>query len=123
MKSTVFTLCLAVIVPAAAAGQPGGPPREMRFSGPSATAALCESLLDAGRSAEAQGRLDFTAEVEFGFGGSTDATARIWMGSPYSIGRINFDGHSAINDSTLRRALTIYEHDLLDVGQDRKSVV
>ncbi len=37
----------------------------MRFTGPSAVDALCACLLDARRSAEAQGRLDFTAEVEF----------------------------------------------------------
>jgi hypothetical protein len=37
----------------------------MRFVGPSAVDALCAWLLDARQSAEAQGRLDFTAEVEF----------------------------------------------------------
>ena len=35
---------------------------------------------------------------------------------------INFTGHSGINDSTLRRAMTIYERDLLDVGQLRRSL-
>ena len=110
---------MAVLAPAAAAGQMAGPPREMRFSGPSAVGALCACLLDAGRSAEAQGRLDFTAAVELA---GADATARIWMGSPYSIGRINFAGHSAINDSTLRRAMTIYERDRLDVRQLRRSL-
>jgi hypothetical protein len=80
-------------------------------------------LLDLRRSAEAQGRLDFTAEVESaGTGGPLDLTARIWVGSAHAVGRINFTGHSAINDSTLRRAMTIYERDLLDVGQLRRSL-
>src|SRR6185436_5849199 len=122
MRRCALALCIAVIAPAAAAGQPAGPPREMRFSGASAVNELCACLLEAGRSAEAQGRLDFTAEVEFAAGRSTEATARVWMGSPYSIGRINFAGHSAISDSTLRRALTIYERDRLDVGQLRRSL-
>ena len=123
MKSAAFALCLAIIAPAAAAGQPAVPLREMRFTGPSAMDALCACLLDARRSAEAQGRLDFTAEVELaGTGGPVDVTARIWMGLAYAVGRINFAGHTGINDSTLRRAMTIYERDLLDVGQLRRSL-
>ena len=64
MKSAAWTLCLACIAPAVAAAQPAIPPREVRFTGPSATRALCACLLDLQRSAEAQGRIDFTAEVE-----------------------------------------------------------
>jgi Surface antigen variable number repeat len=61
--------------------------------------------------------------VEFaGTGGPVDVTARIWMGLAHAVGRINFAGHSGINDSTLRRAMTIYERDLLDVGQLRRSL-
>jgi hypothetical protein len=120
MKSAAFALCLALIAPATAAGQPTG---RLRFTGPSAVDALCACLLDARRSAEAQGRLDFTAEVEFaGTGGPVDVTARIWMGLAHAVGRINFAGHFGINDSTLRRAMTIYERDLLDVGQLRRSL-
>jgi hypothetical protein len=122
MNAGLIALCVAVLAPAAAAGQPADRPREVRFSGASAVGALCTCLLDAGRTAEAQGRLDFTAEVEFGSGGSTDATTRISMGSAYSIGRINFAGHSTINDATLRRAMTIYERDRLDVRQLRRSL-
>jgi hypothetical protein len=122
MKSAGFALCLTVIVPAAVAGQPADRPFEMRFSGPSATAAVCACLLDAGRTAEAQGRLDFTAEVEFAGAAGADVTARIRMGSAYSIGRISFAGHSTINDSTLRRAMTIVERDRLDVRQLRRSL-
>ncbi len=123
MKSGAFALCLAIIAPAAAAAQPAGRLREMRFTGPSAMDALCACLLDARRSAEAQGSLDFTAEVEWaGTDLSLDLTARIWMGSAHVVGRINFAGHSGVNDSTLRRAMTIYERDLLDVGRLRRSL-
>ena len=123
MKSAALALCLALIAPAAAAGQSAVPLREVRFSGPSAVDDLCACLLDLRRSAEAQGRLDFTAEVESaGTVGPPDLTARIWVGSAHAVGRINFTGHSGINDSTLRRAMTIYERDLLDVGQLRRSL-
>ncbi len=123
MKSAALALCLALITPAAAAGQSAVPPREVRFSGPSALDELCACLLDLRRSAEAQGRLDFTAEVESaGTGGPLDLTARIRVGSAHAVGRINFTGHSGISDSTLRRAMTIHERDLLDVGQLRRSL-
>jgi hypothetical protein len=123
MKSAAFALSLALIAPAAVTGQPAGHLREVRFTGPSAVDALCACLLDARRSAEAQGHLDFTAEVEFdGVGTSVDVTARIWMGSPHAIGRINFAGNSRLNDSTLRRAMTVYERDMLDVGELRRSL-
>ena len=124
MKSATLALCLALIAPAAAAGQPAGRPREVRFTGPSAVDALCACLLEARRSAEAHGRLDFTAEVEFAAdtGGPVDVTARIWMGVAHAVGRIDFAGHFGINDSTLRRAMTIYERDRLDVGQLRRSL-
>jgi len=123
MKSAGFTLCLALIALAAAADQSPVPLREMRFSGPSAVDELCACLLDLRRSAEAQGRLDFTAEVESaGTGGLLDLTAHIWEGSAHAVGRINVTGHSGINDTTLRRAMTIYERDVLDVGQLRRSL-
>ena len=123
MKSAAFTLCLTLIAAAAAADQSAVPLQEVRFSGPSAVDELCACLLDLRRSAEAEGRLDFTAEVESaGTRGPLDLTARIWVGSPHAVGRIKFTGHFGINDSTLRRAMTIYEHDLLDVGQLRRSL-
>ena len=123
MKSAAFALCVALAAPAAAVGQPAGPPREVRFTGASAVDALCTCLLDLRRSAEAEGRLDFTAAVEFtGSPGSTELTARIWAGSAHAVGRIEFAGHSGINDSTLRRAMTLYERDRLDVGQLRRSL-
>jgi hypothetical protein len=122
MRSAAFALCLALVAPAAAA-QTAGPVREVRFTGPSALDALCACLLDARRSAEAHGRLEFTAEAESsGTGSSAEVTARIWMGPAHAVGRIDFAGHSRINDTTLRRAMTIYERDLFDVGQLRRSL-
>jgi hypothetical protein len=121
--------------------------REVHFTGPSAVTALCACLLDARRAAENQGRLDFAAEVEVGAWHQLhdqsevgarhqlhdrseigawhqlhDLTARISMGSAHTVGRITFTGHSGVNDSTLRRAMTLYERDLFDVGRLRRSV-
>jgi hypothetical protein len=122
MKVAGGALCIALIAPLAAAAQPAGRPREVRFSGSSAMQALCECLLDARRIAETQGHIDFSAEVESAAGGSVDIIARIWMGSPHAVGRINFAGHSILNDSTLRRAMTIYERDRFDVSELRRSL-
>ena len=123
MPSVLLALWLALIASDTAAGQPAAGLREMRFTGPSAVDELCSCLLELRRSAEAQGRLDFTAEVESaGADAPVDLTARIWAGSAHAVGRINFTGHSGINDSTLRRAITIYERGLLDVGQLRRSL-
>ena len=123
MKPAAIALCLAFVVPAAAAGQPAVRPREMRFTGPSAVDALCTCLLELRRSAEAQGRLDLAVEVDSDdTNGQVDLTARIWMGSAHVVGRIEFGGNSRINDSTLRRAMTIHERELLDVIQLRRSL-
>ena len=119
MRSAALALSLALIAPTAAVGQSAVGLREVCFTGSSAVDELCACLLDLRRSAEAQGRLDFTAEVE---SAGTALTARIRVGSAHAVGRINFAGHSGINDSTLRRAMTIYERDLLDVRQLRRSL-
>jgi hypothetical protein len=123
MKFVLLVLCLIVIAPGMADGQPATGPREVRFTGPSAVNDLCACLLELRSDAETQGRIDFTAEVEStGADGPVDLTARIWEGSAHAIGTINFAGHSRIDDSTLRRAITIYERDLLDVRQLRRSL-
>ena len=123
MKSAAFAICLAVGIPITAIAEPAAGVREMRFTGPSAADALCTCLLDEWRSAEAQGRLDFAVEVTTaGTRESGDMTARIWMGSSHAVGRINFSGHSRINDTTLRRAMTIHERELLDIAQLRRSL-
>jgi hypothetical protein len=123
MKFVLLVLCLALVAPGPAAGQPTVSLREVRFTGPSAVEELCACLLDLRRNAEAQGRLDFTAEVESASAdGPVDLTARISEGSAHTVGQINFAGHSRIDDSTLRRAMTIYERDLLDVRKLRRSL-
>ena len=84
--------------------------------------ALCGCLLDVRRIAETEGRLDFSAMVEVAAaGGPIDVTAHVRMGSAYAVGRIDFTGHHAINDSTLRRAMTLRERDLFDVRKLRRS--
>ena len=123
MKSVMLALGLALVASDTAAGQAAAGLREVRFTGPSAVHELCACLLDLRRRAEAEGRLDFTAEVQSnGAEAPVDLTARIWAGSAHAVGRINFDGHTGINDSTLRRAMTIYERGLLDLGQLRRSL-
>ena len=119
-----FAVCLALTAPVAAFAQMPGRVRAVQFTGASAAGALCASLLKEWQSAEAQGRLDFAVEVvSAGTGESALMTARIWTGSPHAVGRINFTGHSNINESTIRRAMTIHERELLDVGQLRRSLL
>ena len=97
--------------------------REVRFTGGTATDEVCACLLDARHTAESQGRINFTADVVFGGSGEqVDVTARIWMGSAHAVGRINFIGHDSVNDSTVRRALTLHERDLFDVTRLRRSL-
>jgi len=97
--------------------------REVRFTGESAVEELCACLLEARQIAEVQGRINFSADVAYAGGGPpVDVSARIWMGSAHAVGRIMFTGHFAVNDSTLRRAMLIYERDLFDVIQLRRSL-
>lgn len=94
-----------------------------RLRGRSTIDALCACLLEARRIAESDGRLDFSAVVEVAdAGGLIDLTTHVRMGSAYVVGRIDFAGHDAINDSTLRRAMTLYERDVFDVGKLRRSL-
>ena len=84
----------------------------MHFSGPSAVDELCACLLDLRRSAEAQGRLDFTAEVESAGSERAAGSDRAHLGGFRLCGRADqLHRPLAINDSTLRRAMTIYERD------------
>ena len=95
-----------------------------RHRGRSTIEALCACLLDVRRIAETEGRLDFSAMVEVAAaGGPIDVTAHVRMGSAYAVGRIDFTGHHAINDSTLRRAMTLRERDLFDVRKLRRSLI
>ena len=84
---------------------------------------LCACLLEARTIAESQGRLDFSVEIETSEGlAPSDGTVHLQMGSQYVVGRIDFTGHVNINDSTLRRAFTLRERELFDVGELRRSL-
>jgi hypothetical protein len=85
--------------------------------------AMCACLLEAQQVAESQGRIDFGVAAEINADGDAlDVTAHLQMGSPYSVGRIHFAGRGDINDSTVRRAFTVRERDLFDVGELRRSL-
>ena len=93
---------------------------------------LCARLLDARRIAESEGRLDFAVELEISHtngaalpatgNGWVDVTFRVRQGSAYTVGRIDFSGHHRINESTLRRALSLQERALFDVRKLRASL-
>jgi hypothetical protein len=141
---TAATLMFVLGVASVAGAQSGGLQsiRHVRFTGdgPVATAlidalrekhgatgapvdAICACALEARKIAESQGRIDFNVVVETsGEGEPLDLTAAVRMGAPYSVGRIHFTGHGTINDSTLRRAFTLRERDVLDVGKLRSSL-
>lgn len=85
--------------------------------------AMCACLLDVQRIADSQGRIDLTVLVQTdGDTDPIDVTAHVQMGPQYSVGRIHFTGHRSINDSTLRRAFTLRERELFDVGKLRRSL-
>ena len=108
---------------------------------------LCQFLLEARRKSEREGRFGFTAMLEvrttsepLRHGGGTDPKqrglgetgavvspwvalkAKIETGTVYRVGRIEFRGHHAVGDSTLRRALLLQEGDLFDEGRLRRSL-
>ncbi|HJU43421.1 MAG TPA: POTRA domain-containing protein [Vicinamibacterales bacterium] len=109
MKSATLLICVLVAAPAAA--EPAAP-----------TGTVCAGLLEMRRQAESQGRLDFSVVVEATGDAPIEMTPLVQMGSPYGVGRIIFSGHTAINDSTLRRALTLREREVFDVGKLRESL-
>ena len=84
---------------------------------------MCACLLEARRIAESQGRIDFSVAVETREDPAPiDVTAHLRMGSQYVVGRIDFAGHVNVDDSTLRRAFTLRERELFDVGKLRRSL-
>ncbi len=88
--------------------------------------AICRCLLAARERADADGRLDFSAAIEVTHvdraQNLVDITVRVWMGSPYRVGRIEFTGHRSVNESTLRRALTLPEGERFDVRALRRGL-
>ena len=84
---------------------------------------MCACLLEARRIAESQGRIDFRVAIHTSEGvAPLGVTAHLRMGSQYVVGRIDFTGHVNVNDSTLRRAFTLRERQLFDVGELRRSL-
>jgi hypothetical protein len=86
------------------------------------TDALCACLLKAQTLAESHGRIDFSVILQTDDLERAGARAHIRMGLPYAVGRINFIGHSGVDELTLRRALTLRERELFDVGKLRRSL-
>ena len=122
MKIAMTVLALSLITATRGIAQSDVHPHEIRFSGASVDT-VCRELLDARRRAEAEGRLDFAVEVESAAtDDSVESVARVWMGSPHAVGRIDFVGHSKLNDTTLRRAMIVNERDVLDIGTLRRSL-
>jgi hypothetical protein len=84
---------------------------------------MCAWLLEARGIAELQGRIDFSVAIEASDDPApNDETAHLRMGSQYVVGRIDFTGHVNVDDSTLRRAFTLRERELFDVGKLRRSL-
>jgi hypothetical protein len=122
MKTAATVLLLSLAAATESLAQSDAHPPEIRISGTSVES-LCKQLLDARRRTESEGRLDFAVEVESAtIDDSAALVARVSTGSTHAVGRIDFVGHSKINDSTLRKALVINERELLDVGDLRRSL-
>ncbi len=107
---------------------------------------LCDCLLEALRASEKRGEVPFAARLllespseapnsveggeESEAPSGRDAASASWVvlkaevtsGPPHHVGRIEFQGHHAVSDSTLRRALVLHEGDLFDQGKLRQSL-
>jgi hypothetical protein len=143
LRAIAFVLCLAGSGAAAEPGAGAIRVRDVRFVGLDAPShvdrilavntagafqagAICACLLAARQKAEADGRLDFSATIEVTHVDRAqplvDITVRVWMGSPYRVGRIEFTGHRSVNESTLRRALDLPEGERFDVRALRRGL-
>jgi outer membrane protein insertion porin family len=99
---------------------------------------LCRCLLEEERAAEREGHADFSARlvvepaeeplwagIESEENADSDwvaLTARIETGPAYLVERIEFRGHHAFSDATLRRTLTLQEGERFDAGELRRSL-
>ena len=123
MRLALVTLSMTFLVATHGFAQIQGSPLEKHFNGPVAREALCSFLLDARQRAEIEGRLDFAATVASAGRDTTPIlTARVSSGSPYAIRRIHFTGHRNLNDTTLRRSLTTFEREMLNIQQLRRGL-
>lgn len=97
--------------------------------------ALCRSLLEAQESSERQGALNFAARVEVEPSQPASPAESLpsgdhWVnltsaaeaGPPYTLGRIEFRGHHAVSDLTLRRALPLEEGEWFDRAALRRGL-
>ena len=123
MRTPSFTAIALLLASTCASAGPGGDTLKRGFDGPSAPHELCAFLLGARRSADLQGRFDFDAAVTLGeTSASPMFVAHISMGSPTAIGRIDFVGNTNVSDAVLRRALVVYEREVLDISKLRRSL-
>lgn len=123
MRTPTFTAIALLLAPTCVSAGPGDHTLKRGFDGPSAPHELCAFLLDARRSADFQGRLDFDAAVTLGDESASPMfIAHISIGSPTALGKINFVGNTNVSDAVLRRALVIYERDVLDISKLRRSL-
>ena len=91
---------------------------------------FCSTLFVARREAEHEGILDFTANVQVQPTAEStpeapeaELAATIDRGSPYHVGRINFEGNRHFSEATVRSNFLLEEGDLLDELVLRKSMV
>src|SRR5688572_17200930 len=89
---------------------------------PAELSSICACLLEAQALAESQGRIDFSVVLATDGLDPADAVAHVRTGPSYAVGRINFAGHDGVDDLTLRRALTLREREMFDVGKLRRSL-
>jgi outer membrane protein assembly factor BamA len=77
---------------------------------------LCTSLFAQRREAQKKGVLDFTVHFDFEHGAKVD------LGRPYRVGRIEFAGNHRYTDASLRSNFLLSEGDIFDEQLLRRSV-
>ena len=77
---------------------------------------LCGDLLAQRREAQKKGILDFTVHFDYEHGAKVD------LGRPYHVGRIEFYGNHKFSDSSLRSNFVLTEGDIFDEQLLRTSV-
>jgi hypothetical protein len=87
---------------------------------------VCAHLMEARRSAEMEGVLDFEPRLELsrleGDAGAVTMTTQIGMGQRYTVGRIRFRGNHSFDDLTLRKAFVLNEGEPFDMEKLRLSL-
>jgi outer membrane protein insertion porin family len=98
---------------------------------------LCGCLLAARRESELRGEMGFAAQLEIvpvanptgepplrppAEMSEVSLRARWWSGAEHRVGRIEFRGHRALSEATLRRALVLEEGAFFDSARLRRSL-